>query len=82
MRYYASLKATTVSGYNCFGYWGHFHILENLSASLRRVFSEVWFEWISGLFHYDQLSLSTQLSVETQPLRVTFGSKIDSLNTK
>ena len=32
MRYYASLEATTVSSYNCFGYWRHFHILKKLEV--------------------------------------------------
>ena len=76
MRYYASLKTTTVSSYNCFGYWGHFHILENLGATLGRVFSAIWGEWVNGLCHCDQSPLGTQLGVETQPLRVSFGQKI------
>ena len=76
MRYYPSLKATTVSSYNCFEYWRHFHILEKLGASLGRVFSEIWNEWVSGLCHCDQNPLGTQLRVETQPLRVTFGPKM------
>ena len=78
MRYYASLKATTMSSYNCFGYWKHFQILEKLGASLGRVFSAIWGEWISELCHCDQSPLGTQLGVETQPLQVTFGPKIDS----
>ena len=77
MRYYASLKDTTVSSYNCLGYWGHFHILEKLGASLGRVFSAIWGEWVNGLCHCDQSPLGTQLGVETQTLRVTFGPKID-----
>ena len=76
MRYYASLKATKVSSYNCFGYWGHFHILEHLVASLVRVFSAICCEWLSGLCHWDQSPLGTRLVVETQPLRVTFGAKL------
>ena len=51
MMHYAILKATTVSGYNCFGYWVHFHILEKLGASLGRVFSAVWSGWVNGLHH-------------------------------
>ena len=78
MRYYASLKDTTVSSYNCLGYWGHFHILEKLGASLGRVFSAIWGEWVNGLCHCDQSPLGTQLGVETQPLRASFGPKIDS----
>ena len=78
MRYYASLKDTTVSSYNCLGYWGHFHILEKLGASLGRVFSAIWGEWVNGLCHCDQSPLGTQLEVETQPLRASFGTKIDS----
>ena len=35
-------------------------------------------EWVSELCHCDQSPLGTQLGVETQPLRVTFGPKIDS----
>ena len=42
VRYFASLKATTISSYTCFGYWGHFHILEKLGLSLGRVFSAIW----------------------------------------
>ena len=80
MRYYASLKDTTVSSYNCFGYWGHFHILEKLGASLGRVFSAIWGEWVNGLCHCDQSPLGTQLGVETQTLQVTSGPKIDSPN--
>ena len=55
MRYYASLKATTV-----------------------RVFSAIWGEWVSVLCHCDESPLGTQLGVETQPLQVTFGPKIDT----
>ena len=80
MRYYASLEATTKSSYNCFGCWGHLPILENLGASLGRVLSAIWGEWLSGLCHCYQSPLGTQLGVETQPLRVTFGPKIDSPN--
>ena len=75
---YASLKTTTVLSYNCIGYWEHFYILEKLGASLGRVFSAIWGEWVSRLCHCDQIPLSTQLGVETQPLWVTFGPKIDS----
>ena len=42
MRYFASYKAITISSYTCFGYWGHFHILEKLGLSLGRVFSAIW----------------------------------------
>ena len=59
-------------------YWGHFHISEKLGASVGRVFSAVWGEMLSGLYHCDQSPLGTQLHVETQPLRATFGPKIDS----
>ena len=76
MMYYASLKSTTVSRYNCFGYWGHFHILEKLGASLGRVFSAISCEWLNRFCHFDQSPLGTQLGVETQPLRVSFGQKI------
>ena len=41
-RYFASLKATTMSSYTCFGYWGHFNIFEKLSLTLVRVFSAIW----------------------------------------
>ena len=80
MSYYASLKATTASSYNRFGYWRHFHICEKLSSSLGRVFSAISGEWVSGLCHCDQGPLGMQLGVETQPLEVTFGPKIDSLD--
>ena len=65
-----------MSSCNCFGYRGHFHILAKLGASLVRVFSEIWGEWLSGLCHCDQSPLGTQLGVETQTLRVIFGSKL------
>ena len=78
MRYYARLKATTVSSYNCFRYCRHFHILKKLGACLGRVFSAIWGEWVNGLCHCDQSPLGTQLGVETQPLRASFGPKIDS----
>ena len=80
MRYYASLKTITVSSYNCFGYWGHFHIIEKLGASLERVFYAVSSELLSGLWHCDQSPLGTQLVVEIQPLPVIFGPKINSPN--
>ena len=67
-----------MSSYNCFGYWGHPHILENLGTSLGRVFSAIWSEWLSGLCLCDQRPLGTQLGVETQTLLVTFGPKIDT----
>ena len=57
-----------MSIYNCFGYCGHFHILERLGASLGRVFSAIWSEWLNGLWHYDQSALGTQLGGEIQPL--------------
>ena len=34
MRDFASLKATTMLSYTCFGYWEHFYILEKLGLSL------------------------------------------------
>ena len=71
MRYYASLKATTVSYYNCFGYRGHFQILEKLSSILGRVFCAIWGEWVSGICRCNQSPLGTQLGVETQPLQVS-----------
>ena len=77
MRYYASLKATAVSSYNCLGYWGHFHILENLSPGVERVFSTIWGEWLSGPCHCRRSSLGTQLVIDTQPFEVTFGPKVD-----
>ena len=80
MRYYASLKATTVPRYYCFGYWGHFHILEKLGPSLGTVFSAIWSEWVSGLCHRNQSPLGTQLRVEIQPLQATLGPKSDSPN--
>ena len=52
--------------------------MEKLGASLGRVFPVIWGEWVSGLCHCDQSPLGTQLGVETQPLRVTFGPKSDS----
>ena len=66
----------------------HFHILEKLSSSLGRVFCAIWGEWVSGLCHCNQSPLGTKLGgplgtklgVETQPLRVTFGEKINSPN--
>ena len=61
-------------------YWRHLHILEKLGASVGRVFSAIWCEWLSGLYHCDQSPLGTQLHVETQPLQATFGPKIDSPN--
>ena len=69
-----------MSSYNSFGYWGHFHILEKLGASLGGVFSAIWGKWLSGSWHRDQSPLGTQLGVETQPLPVTFGPKIDTPN--
>ena len=80
MRYYASLKATTVSRYNCFGYWGHFHTLENLGAGVGRVFSAIWGDWLSRLCHCHQSSLGTQLVVGIQPFQGTFGPKIGRSN--
>ena len=80
MRCYTSLKATTVSNYNCFGYCGHFHILEKLSSSLGGVFCVVWGEWVSGLCHCNQNPLGIQLGLETQPVRVTFVAKINNPN--
>ena len=80
MMYYTILEATTLSKYNCFGYWGYFHILEKLGVSLGRIFSTVWGGWVNGLRRCDQSLLGTQLGVETQPLRVTFGPNIDSPN--
>ena len=77
---YASLKTTTVLSYNCIGYWEHFYILEKLGASLGRVFSAIWCEWLNGLWHCDQSPMGTLLGVDTQPLPVNFGSKIDSPN--
>ena len=71
-----SLKATTVSSYNCFGYCRHFHILEKMSASLGRVLSVILGEWVSGLCHFDQNPLGTQLGVETQPLLFTSDQKL------
>ena len=44
-------------------------------ASLGRVFSTAWDESLG-----DQSPLGTQLAIETQPLRVTFGPKIDGPN--
>ena len=70
-----------MSSYNCFGYLGHFHILEKVGASLGRVFSAIWGEQVSELCHCNQSPLGTQLGVETQPLQATFGTKIDSPNT-
>ena len=52
--------------YNCFGYWGYFHNLENLGTSLGRVFSAIWGDLLSGLCHCDQSLLGTQLGAETQ----------------
>ena len=67
-----------MSIYNCFGHWGHFYILENLDANLRRVFAAIWGEWLSGLCDFDQRPLGTQLGLESQPLRVNFEPKLDS----
>ena len=77
MRYYAILKATTVSNYNRSRYCRHFHILEKLGASLGRIFSAIWREWVRELCHCDQSPLGIQLVVETQPFRVRFAPKID-----
>ena len=82
MRYYASLKATKLSNYNGFGFWGHFCILEKLGWSLGREFSVIWSERLRGLGHCDQSPLGTQLGVENQTFRVTFGPKIDRPNAK
>ena len=68
VRYYTSLKATTVLSYDSFGYWRHFHILGKLGASLGREFSAIWGEWVSGLSHCDQSPLGTPLGVRSQPL--------------
>ena len=54
MKYFASLKATTVRSYNYFGYRGHFHILGKHVASLGRVISAIWGDWVSELCHCDQ----------------------------
>ena len=43
-----------LSSYNWFGYWGHFHILEKLDASLGRVFSGNWGGWLGELWLWDQ----------------------------
>ena len=80
MSYYTSLKATAGSRFTCFRYWGHFHILEKLKASLRRVFSAIWGEKLGWLRHCNQTLLGTQFSVEIQLLSVTFGPKINSSN--
>ena len=80
MRYYASLKATTLSSYNCFGYWGHLHIFGKRGGSLGRVICSTWGEWLSGICHFDQSPVGTQLAVETQPLQVTFRPIIDGPN--
>ena len=73
MRYYVSLKAITVSSYNSFGHWGHFHISEELGANLGKVFSAIWGGWLSGLWHCDQSSMGTQLGVETNPTHSALG---------
>ena len=73
-------KGNCSVNYNCFGYRGHFHILEKLGGSLGRVSSAIWGEWVSGLCHCDQGPLGTQLGVETHSLRVAFGPKIDCPN--
>ena len=69
-----------MSRYNCFGYGGHFHILEKRGASLEKVSSVTWSKWLSGLWHCDQSPLGNQLNVEIQLLPVTFGSKTDNPN--
>ena len=69
-----------MSSYSCFLYLRNFDILEKLVASLGRVFSANWDEWVSRLCHIDQTQRGTQLRVKTQPLRVTFGPKIGSPN--
>ena len=49
MRYYASLRPLQCQAITALGmYWRHFHILENLDASLGRVFSAIWDEWVMG----------------------------------
>ena len=59
---------------------GTFSISEKLGAIVGRVFSAIWGEWLSGLCYCDQGPLGTQIHVETQPVRSTFGPKIDSPN--
>ena len=59
---------------------GTFPLFEKLGASLGRVFSAIWGEWLSGLRHYDQSPLGTQLDADTKPLPLTFGPKLDSRN--
>ena len=49
---------------------------EKLGPSLGRVFSAIWGEWVSWLCHCDQSPMGIQLGAETQPLRVTFGPKM------
>ena len=71
MRYFASLKATVISSYTCFGYWEHFHVLEKLDLSLGRVFWGVMALKLGlslqfgVLWHCDQSSLGNQLGAET-----------------
>ena len=48
MRDFASLKATTMLSYTCFGYWEHFYILEKLGLSL----TELPMHHTSTLFLY------------------------------
>ena len=69
MRYYASLKAITVSSSNCFWVLGASpHFGKSGCKSRERVFSAIQDAWLSGLCHCDQNPLGTQLDVETQPL--------------
>ena len=38
-----------------------------------KVFSAIWGECLSGLWHFDQIPLGSQLGAENQLLPVTFG---------
>ena len=72
------LKATILSSYNYFGYfgyWWHFQILEKPGLSLGRVFCNLGFYGIVIKAH-----LGTQLGVDIQPLTASSVSETDSPN--
>ena len=74
VRHFASLKATTISSYTCFGYWGHFHILEKLGLSLGRVFSAIW----GVMALWSKLTGHSIRCRDPNPSRSSFGPKTDT----
>ena len=63
MRYFASLKATAMSNYACFGIGGIFTFWKNLVYDWPEYFLQFGVLWPC-----DQSSLGTHLDAETQPL--------------